>query len=494
MHRILLVEDNEMNRDLISRRLKRRGFDVSLAVDGAEGVERATAEMPELIVMDMGLPVLDGYEATRMLKDAEATRRIPIIGLSAHAMSGDARRALDAGCDDYDTKPVDWKRLLGKIDVLLTRAQEAARAETSDTAAGGEDAGEGSAGHVLVVDDNALHREMLSGRLTALGYTFDLAAGTTEALELLAQKRFDVVLLDVTLPRVDGQPLLEKIRADPRWNGLPVLLLTTIDAVSSAVDSLSKGAEDFVPQPFHKEVLAARLASCLERGRLRRRAQDLEQRLAAEKERTRHLLEAILPGDLIGELEETRKVLPRRCPAVAVLHGELPGLAAAVAELEPMDAGRRLQRLTLAFEEIFERHQLEIVASCGGAFTAATGLFPASGSASLEESARVAVRCALELRDAALSLEADWPPRVGIDVGPVIAGAVGHRKTRFDLWGVPVTTAARVRRSGPSGAVYVSEAVWRQVSEACEGQRLGEARLGHGGAVIVHRVDRLTNR
>ena len=125
MHRILLVEDNEMNRDLISRRLKRRGFDVTLAVDGAEGVERATADMPDLIVMDMGLPVLDGYEATRLLKDAEATRRIPIIGLSAHAMSGDARRALDAGCDDYDTKPVDWKRLLGKIDVLLTKALEA---------------------------------------------------------------------------------------------------------------------------------------------------------------------------------------------------------------------------------------------------------------------------------------------------------------------------------------------------------------------------------
>ncbi len=492
MHRILLVEDNEMNRDLISRRLKRRGFDVSLAVDGAEGVERATADMPDLIVMDMGLPVLDGYEATRMLKDAEATRRIPIIGLSAHAMSGDARRALDAGCDDYDTKPVDWKRLLGKIDVLLTRAQEVAAAEGAETAAAGAELGDGSAGHVLVVDDNALHREMLSGRLTSLGYSFDLAAGADEALEQLAQKRFDVVLLDVTLPRVDGQPLLEKIRANPRWNGLPVLLLTTIDAVSQAVDSLSQGAEDFIPQPFHKEVLAARLASSLERGRLHRQNQDLEQRLAAESERSRHLLETILPGDLIGELEETRKVLPRRCPAVAVLHGELSGLTAAVAQLDPLDAGQRLQRLTLAFEEIFERHQLEIVASYGGAFTAAAGLFPTSGSASPKDPARIAVRCALELRDAALSLEADWPPRIGIDLGPVIAGAVGHRKTRFDLWGTPVTTAARVRRSEPSGAVYVSEAVWRHVSEHCEGQRLGEARLGDGGTAIVYRVDRLT--
>ncbi len=487
MHRILLVEDNEMNRDLISRRLKRRGFDVSLAVDGAEGVERATADMPDLIVMDMGLPVLDGYEATRMLKDAGATRRIPIIGLSAHAMSGDARKALDAGCDDYDTKPVDWKRLLGKIDVLLTKALEAERDSEAETVVGADAAG-GGAGHVLVADDNTLHREMLSGRLAALGYTFDLAAGTAGALELLEQKPFDAVLLDVTLPRVDGQPLLEKIRSDPQWQGVPILLLTTIDAVSTAVGSLAKGAEDFIPQPFHREVLAARLESCLERGRLRRREQELEQQLAGEKVRTRHLLETILPAELIGELEETRKVLPRRCPAAAVLCCDLPGFGAASDQLEPLDAGRRLQRLVVAFEEITERHKLTTAAASGGALMAAAGLFPTSGGTS---PALDAVRCALELKDVARGQEPDWPLRIGIDVGPVVAGVFGHRKTRFDLWGTTVTTAARVQHASPTGAVHVSEAVWRQVSEHCEGQRLGEAKLGDGGSVTIYRVDRL---
>ncbi len=487
MHRILLVEDNEMNRDLISRRLKRRGFDVTLAVDGAEGVERATAEKPDLIVMDMGLPVLDGYEATRMLKDAGATRRIPIIGLSAHAMSGDARRALDAGCDDYDTKPVDWKRLLGKIDVLLTKALEAATDSGADTVVKADVAG-GAAGHVLVADDNTLHREMLSGRLASLGYTFDLAAGTAGALELLEQKQFDAVLLDVTLPRVDGQPLLEKIRSDPQWQAVPILLLSTIDTVSIAVDSLAQGAEDFVPQPFHKEVLAARLESCLERGRLRRREQELEEQLAAESGRTRHLLQTILPGELIGELEETRKVLPRRCPAAAVLFCDLPAFGTASDQLEPLDAGRRLQRLTMAFEAITERHKLTTAAAAGGVLIAAAGLFPASGAA---QPALDAVRCALGLRDAARGQEADWPPRIGIDLGPLVAGVVGHRKTRFDLWGTTVTTAARVQHASPPGAVHVSEAVWRQVSEHCDGQRLGEAKLGDGGSVTIYRVDRL---
>ena len=488
MHRILLVEDNEMNRDLISRRLKRRGFDVTLAVDGAEGVERATAEAPDLIVMDMGLPVLDGYEATRMLKDAEATRRIPIIGLSAHAMSGDARRALDAGCDDYDTKPVDWKRLLGKIDVLLTQAQEAAADSEADTVVKA-DAADGAAGHVLVADDNTLHREMLSGRLAALGYTFDLAAGTAGALELLGQKRFDAVLLDVTLPRVDGQPLLEKIRSDPQWQAVPILLLTTIDAKSTAVDSLTQGAEDFVSQPFHQEVLGARLASCLERARLRRRDQELEEQLSAESGRARHLLETILPGELIAELEETRKVLPRRCPSAAVLCCDLPGFAAASDRLEPLDAGRRLQRLVVAFEEITERHRLQTAAAVGGALVAAAGLFPTSGT----QPALAAVRCALELRDSIRGQEPEWPLRIGIDLGPVVAGVIGHRKTRFDFWGTTVATATRVQHSGSSGSVHVSEAVWRQVSGHCDGQRLGEAKLADGGSVTIYRVDRLSD-
>jgi two-component system cell cycle response regulator DivK len=117
--KILLVEDNEMNRDMLSRRLERRGYQVVIAVDGAEGVRMAQAEVPALILMDMSLPVLDGWEATRQIKAAPATGAIPIIALTAHAMSGDREKAIEAGCDDFDTKPVDLPRLLAKIAALL---------------------------------------------------------------------------------------------------------------------------------------------------------------------------------------------------------------------------------------------------------------------------------------------------------------------------------------------------------------------------------------
>jgi CheY-like chemotaxis protein len=121
MPRILLVEDNEMNRDMLSRRLQRKGYEVVLAVDGGQGVEMAKKELPDLVLMDMSLPVLDGWEATRQLKADEATRSIPVIALTAHAMAGDEDKAREAGCDDYDTKPVELPRLLGKIEALLAR-------------------------------------------------------------------------------------------------------------------------------------------------------------------------------------------------------------------------------------------------------------------------------------------------------------------------------------------------------------------------------------
>ena len=119
MSKILLVEDNEMNRDMLSRRLSRKGFDVVVAVDGQQGVEMAAAETPDLILMDMSLPVMDGWTATKTIKGNPATAGIPVIALTAHAMSGDREKTIAAGCDEYDTKPVDLPRLLEKINTLL---------------------------------------------------------------------------------------------------------------------------------------------------------------------------------------------------------------------------------------------------------------------------------------------------------------------------------------------------------------------------------------
>ena len=126
MAKILLVEDNEMNRDMLSRRLQRKGHEVEIAVDGLEGVEKASSSQYDVILMDMSLPEIDGWEATRRLRTQQDTQHTPIIALTAHAMAGDREKAIEAGCDDYDTKPIELPRLLSKIETLLGGAREEA--------------------------------------------------------------------------------------------------------------------------------------------------------------------------------------------------------------------------------------------------------------------------------------------------------------------------------------------------------------------------------
>ena len=121
MPKILVVEDNEMNRDMLTRRLERRGYDVIVSADGEEGISKVRSDRPDLVLMDMDLPILDGWEATRRLKAAVETQAIPIIALTAHAMAGDREKALEAGCDDYDTKPVEFSRLIIKIEAQLAK-------------------------------------------------------------------------------------------------------------------------------------------------------------------------------------------------------------------------------------------------------------------------------------------------------------------------------------------------------------------------------------
>lgn len=121
MNKLLLIEDNEMNRDMLTRRLERKGYEISIAIDGIEGVRKAKSENPDLILMDMSLPNIDGWEATRLLKGSQETKHIPVIALTSHAMAGDRERSLEVGCDEYDTKPIDFYRLITKIENLLGR-------------------------------------------------------------------------------------------------------------------------------------------------------------------------------------------------------------------------------------------------------------------------------------------------------------------------------------------------------------------------------------
>lgn len=276
MTKILLVEDNELNQDMLSRRLMRRGFEVVFATDGATGVSMASSEQPDLILMDMSLPVMDGWEATQSIKSNPHTASIPIIALTAHAMVGDRDKAMAAGCDDYDTKPVELARLLQKIDALLTTAaqnkvvvsppQENPAPLTAPLPTAPLPAlvhipqsSETTEHRILIVDDNEMNRDMLSRRLSRAGYAVLMAEDGEAGLALIMEQRVDLILLDIMMPGISGLDVLQQIRQSYSQVQLPIIMATAKDESEDIVKAFELGANDYVTKPIDLPVLLARV-------------------------------------------------------------------------------------------------------------------------------------------------------------------------------------------------------------------------------------------
>ncbi len=258
MSTLLIVEDNELNRDMLSRRLQRQGFHILAAVDGQTGVDMAQAHLPHLILMDLSLPGLDGWEATRILKATPTTRHIPVIALTAHAMAGDRAKALAAGCDDYDTKPVELERLLTKIRTLL--GKETLLLPESPVV---PDAPPPPKATLLLVDDHADNRDMLTRRLQRHGYQVEAVASGEIALERIAQAKFDLVLLDVMMPGMGGLATLERLRQSYSQAQLPVIMATARSQSEDMVEAFRLGANDYITKPIDFAVALARIEAQL---------------------------------------------------------------------------------------------------------------------------------------------------------------------------------------------------------------------------------------
>ena len=506
MAKILLVEDNEMNRDMLSRRLIRNGYEVSIAIDGQQGVDMAISQRPDLILMDMSLPVIDGWEATRQIKANDVTRKIPVIALTAHAMAGDREKAMEAGCDDYDTKPVEmdasaWQdcglacdqgglsgqrrrrrvgtgssvttdltdqgadrrteralvayvrqelsapaiAIMGYAEMLMDDAVQAGREQVTDdlqrildasrtlhrlilslldpatvhrtdgsadlaeyrrtlrhdlrtpiNAIKGygemlrEDAADGGARHVsrrsrqapgrgnptarpdrrtgnvfrramprhrmerappppslahrrrwsracsrrsapspkrkrtarpvqpsriLVVDDNASNRDLLSRRLQRQGHTVLQAEDGTIALALVEKEALDLVLLDLMMPGISGYDVLISLKNNPRFREIPVIMISALSELDSIVRCIEAGADDYLAKPFDPTLLRARVGSSLEKKHLRDREREMVEALRLEKERSEQLLLNILPREIVtrmngGETDHRRPADP----------------------------------------------------------------------------------------------------------------------------------------------------------------------------------------
>ncbi len=301
MPRLLLVEDEQVNRELFRRRLERKGYVVVTAEDGLTAVTLTKSDRPDLVLMDLGLPDIDGWEATRRIKADPATAAIPVVVLSAHATSDAKEKAFAAGCQDFETKPVNWEVLFRKIDEWLAKAPALAAASkvvaptdpATETlvrpapavvplptgkhpavAAPDDEACDGDVcavqpKRILVVEDNDANRVMLCRRLNKRGYATVEAADGRQALDLVAKHTFDLVLCDIMMPEVDGYEVLRELKADPDLKALPVIMISAVDEMASVVRCIEMGAEDYLQKPYDPVLLHARINACLDKRRLR---------------------------------------------------------------------------------------------------------------------------------------------------------------------------------------------------------------------------------
>ena len=265
--KILYVEDNDDNIFMLKPRLERKGFDVLIAEDGKEGVYLAKNKNPDLILMDLELPVLDGWEATKQIKADPVTKHIPVIALTANITSESRSKAIDSGCDDFDLKPVEFESLLTKINALLPEEVKQDKSDVSDKK--NENIDDNYQNQILIVDDDENNRYTLSEYLKREGFSnLVMAENGKIALEKLNVNDFDLVLMDLNMPEMDGIEALRQIKSNENMRHIPVVMISAAEEIENVTQCIEIGAEGYLPKPFNSMILRARINASLGKKRL----------------------------------------------------------------------------------------------------------------------------------------------------------------------------------------------------------------------------------
>jgi CheY-like chemotaxis protein len=337
-------------------------------------------------------------------------------------------------------------------------------------------------GRVLAADDNEFNRQILERWLERLGHTVHLASDGEELLAALAKESFDVILLDIIMPGMDGVQVLARIREHPEWQHIPVIVVSALQEMDAVTRCIELGAEDYITRPFQPALLQARLGTCLEKKRMRdREAMHLRQ-IEEERGKFNALLHAILPEAVVAELQRTGAFLPQRHDEVAVLFADIVCFSDYCEKHSPEQVVSDLQRLVQAFEVICQRYGVQKIKTIGDAFMAAAGLLK-----HIDNPVENCVRCGLDMIEAARELPPHWELHVGIHSGSVVAGLLGSRQYLFDLWGATVNAAARIEEQAPSGSVTLSQAAWQRVAAIGRAQPLGVVPMKGVGKIELFR-------
>ena len=312
-------------------------------------------------------------------------------------------------------------------------------------------------GRLLVVDDNEMNRDVLSRRLGRQGHQVAVAENGRQAMAMLEDGKFDVILLDVMMPEMNGYQMLLQLKSDPDWHEIPVIMISALDEIASVVACIELGAEDYLPKPFDPVILKARIGACLEKKRLRDRERAYVEQLRIEREKSERLLLNILPRAIAELLKEKERTIAENYEAATVLFADLEGFTAFSAAVSAVKLIYLLNEIFSTFDQLAERHGLEKIKTIGDCYMVVGGV-----PTPRPDHAEAVIDMAQDMLEAMEQFSARHGSplniRIGASSGPVVAGIIGIKKFIYDLWGDTVNTASRMESHGVAGRIHVTEA------------------------------------
>lgn len=311
-------------------------------------------------------------------------------------------------------------------------------------------------GHILVVDDLESNRTLLARRLVRDGHEATVAESGERALDLLRVETFDLVLLDLMMPGMNGFEVLARLKADSRLHNIPVIMISALDELDSVARCIEAGAEDYLPKPFNPVLLKARIRACLDRKQWREREQLYLDRLEDEKEKFEKLLLSILPSQIVGRLNDGETIIADRFDNVSVLFSDLVGFTQISSRMPPSELVTWLNTLFSAFDGIARQLGVEKIKMIGDAYMVAAGV-PEKRADHAEAIAHMALRMVDVVNQLNGRHETPFKIRIGIDSGPVVAGIIGTHRFLYDIWGNTVNVASRLESHSEPNRIQISE-------------------------------------
>jgi class 3 adenylate cyclase len=323
--------------------------------------------------------------------------------------------------------------------------------------------GEGGGGHLLIVDDNEMNRDILSRHLLRQGHTLKTAADGKAAIGMLRDERFDLILLDIMMPEMNGFQTLSYLKNNPLLRDIPVIMISAVDEIDKVARCVAMGAEDYLPKPFNHVLLNARVLSCLKKKRFHDRENEYLNQIKTEQEKSERLLWNILPKAIVGRLKEGKGV-NESYEAVTVLFSDLVGFSELSAGISASTLVDLLNQIFSLFDQLTLAYGLEKIKTIGDAYMVVSGLpVPRNDHAVAMADMALAMQNAIDEFNQTKGMQLVL--RIGMNSGPVVAGIIGTRKFSYDLWGDTVNTASRMESHGLPGEIHLTEATYNLLKD-----------------------------